>query len=99
MVEAATDAVPIVKNKDMLARVAARAELRPNQVRAIYDAVLEELGAALVRGEKLRLPPLGSMKVNRHKDLGSADMVVCKLRRNKTTMVEVNPETPESGES
>lgn len=83
--EAVPAAAPtqVVNRKEMLARVAARADLRPNQVRAAYDAVLHELGEALVRGETLRLPPLGILKVNRHKDLDDADVIICKLRRRK----------------
>ncbi|MCK8462644.1 HU family DNA-binding protein [Aliiroseovarius sp. S1339] len=76
---------PVVKKKDLMARVAARANLRPSEVRTVYDAVLQELGDALLRGEKLRLPPLGLVKVNRHKELPDADIIVCKIRRNKAT--------------
>lgn len=91
--EAVPAAAPtqVVNRKEMLARVAARADLRPNQVRAAYDALLHELGEALVRGENLRLPPLGILKVNRHKDLGDADMVICKLRRRKDISDDAAP--------
>lgn len=76
---------PVVKRKEMMSRVATRANLRPNQVREVYDAVLQELGDALMRGEKLRLPPLGMVKVNRIQTSPDADVVVCKIRRNKAT--------------
>lgn len=86
-----TFAEPVVKKKEMLARVAARAEMRPNQAKAVFDAVLEELGAALERGEKLRLPPLGNVKVNRQKELPDAKIVICKIRRNKAVDTEDAP--------
>ncbi|MCK0139099.1 HU family DNA-binding protein [Aliiroseovarius sp. F47248L] len=85
---------PVVKTKEMLARVAARTELRPIQVRDVYEAVLEELGAALVRGEKLRIPPLGTVKVNRQKTLPDADVVICKIRRNKMSAKVDDPLAP-----
>ncbi|MDE9450640.1 HU family DNA-binding protein [Aliiroseovarius sp. Z3] len=90
----ATSPEPVVKTKEMLARVATRTELRPNQVRDVYDAVLEELGAALVRGEKLRLPPLGTVKVNRQKTMPDADVVICKIRRNKVSAKANDPLAP-----
>ena len=90
----AISADPVVKKKDMLARVAARAELRPSEARSVFEAVLEELGEALLRGEKLRLPPLGTVKVNRHKELPNADIVVCKIRRNKASGVDKGPLAP-----
>ncbi len=86
---------PVVKTRDMLARVAARADLRPNQARDVYEAVLEELGAALLRGEKLRLPPLGTIKVNRQKSLPDADVIICKIRRNKAMTAAKDALAPE----
>jgi len=70
-----------VTNRTMLERVAERAELRPNQVRPVYEAVLEELGMALVKGEKLKLPSLGTLRVNKQKSIEGAEIVICKLRR------------------
>ncbi|SEW21574.1 DNA-binding protein [Aliiroseovarius sediminilitoris] len=89
-----TPSDPVVKTKDMLARVAARTDLRPNQVRDVYEAVLEELGTALMRGEKLRLPPLGMIKVNRQKTLPDADVLICKIRRNKASDKVKDPLAP-----
>ncbi|MCK8482412.1 HU family DNA-binding protein [Aliiroseovarius sp. S2029] len=91
----ADPANPVVKTRDMLARVAARADLRPNQARDVYEAVLEELGAALLRGEKLRLPPLGTIKVNRQKSLPDADVIICKIRRNKAMTAAKDALAPE----
>ncbi|MCI2398712.1 HU family DNA-binding protein [Aliiroseovarius subalbicans] len=77
--------------KDLLERVAARAGVRKNAARPIMEAMLEELGAALVRGETLKLQPLGVMKVTRQKDMPMANVVVAKLRRKKAQKGDNDP--------
>ena len=72
-----------VKRSEFIARVADKAGLRPNQVKPVLEAVMAELGDLLIKGETLNHPALGKISVNRHKELPNADVVVCKLRRNK----------------
>ncbi len=69
---------------DLFARVKARTEgVRGRDIRMVIDAVLEELGAALVAGDSLKLPPLGTLKVQRNWESANADLAICKLRRKK----------------
>ncbi|MHA6268099.1 HU family DNA-binding protein [uncultured Aliiroseovarius sp.] len=88
--------VSVVNKKAMLARVAARANVQPNKAREVYEAVLEELGDALLNGDTLKLPPLGTLKVNRQKELPNANIVICKLRRKKPSAVATDPLAPTS---
>ncbi|UWP99460.1 HU family DNA-binding protein [Aliiroseovarius crassostreae] len=83
-----------VNKKELVRRVAKRAELRPNQVRAVTEAVLEELGLALSNSEELKLPGLGKMQVKRSKDVGKADVLICKLRRKKDENSDIDPLAP-----
>jgi len=69
---------------ELLARVKARTEgVRGREIRQVIDAVLAELGQALVAGEALKLPPLGTVKAQRNWETADADLVICKLRRKK----------------
>ena len=83
-----------VNKKELVRRVAKRAELRPNQVRTVTEAVLEELGLALSNSEELKLPGLGKMQVKRSKDVGAADVLICKLRRKKDENSDNDPLAP-----
>lgn len=67
--------------KDLVARVAERADVRKPVARGVLEAALDEIGAALSRGQGLNLPPLGKAKVNRQKERGGAEVLVVKLRR------------------
>ena len=69
------------RRKDMIARIAETAGVRPNAVKTVLDAVLSELGDALSRGEVLNLPPLGKVMVNRQKTLDDGEVLICKIRR------------------
>ncbi|WP_432449739.1 HU family DNA-binding protein [Aliiroseovarius marinus] len=84
----------VVNKKLLLSRVAARTGLRPNKTREIVEAVLEELGAALSDGEKLKLPPLGTLMVNRQKDVANGEVIICKLRRKKKAEDDQDPLAP-----
>ncbi len=83
-----------VNKKEMIVRVAKRLGMRPNQVRDVTEAALAELGAALSAGEELKLPSLGKMQVKRKKDIGDAEIMICKLRRKKVENSGVDPLAP-----
>lgn len=74
----------VVKKKELFERVKSRAStVKGRDVRAVLDAALEELGAALVAGETLNVPPLGTVKVQKQRETNGAAVVVCRLRRRK----------------
>ena len=78
------DGAPLVTRKDLFDRVKAQTgKVKGSDVRVVMDAVLDELGAAMVKGETLRLPSLGTLKVQRHKPQDKSDVVICKLNRKK----------------
>ncbi|MDA5094335.1 HU family DNA-binding protein [Aliiroseovarius sp. KMU-50] len=87
------ESVPVNK-KEFVGRVAKRESLRPNQVRAVTLAVLEELGLALANGEELKLPGLGKVQVKRKNDQGAAEVMICKVRRKKAGNVDNTPLAP-----
>lgn len=76
-----TVAVTVMRKKDLVDRVLKRTDTKKKEAREIIDAVLEELGLALTRGDELNLPPLGKAKVNRQRDLVSGEVLIVKLRR------------------
>ena len=79
--------VVMLRKKDMLERLTERTGLRKNQIKPVLEAVLAELGDALIKGESLNLPPLGKLTVNRSIAQEKADVVICKLRRAKASAV------------
>jgi DNA-binding protein HU-alpha len=81
-VEAAeVESTPVLRKKDLVLRVAEISGVKKKDARAVVEAALAEIGAALSRGDALVLPPLGRAKVNRHKEKGSAEVLVLRLRR------------------
>ncbi|OIP82706.1 MAG: hypothetical protein AUK37_08655 [Rhodobacterales bacterium CG2_30_65_12] len=81
-----------LRKKELFARVKARASgVKGTDVRVVLDAVLEELGALLVEGNGLNAQPLGTLKVQRHRAISGADVVVCKLRRKKPASGGTDP--------
>jgi len=85
------DPTMALTKKDLLEKVSAKAGVRKAQARPIVEAMLDVLGAALVRGETLKLQPMGIMKVTRQKEIEQADIVVCKLRRKKSQEGDNDP--------
>jgi Bacterial DNA-binding protein len=83
----------LVRRKEMVARIVASSGLKPNQVKTMLDSVLAELGNALSAGEGLSLPPLGKITVNRQKEVGNREVLICKLRRKTGDAPAAAPET------
>jgi nucleoid DNA-binding protein len=82
----AAEAAPgqVLSKKELFARLKARTPgVKGSDTRQVMEAMLDELGEALIAGQNLKLQPLGTVKVQRQKAVGGADMVVLKLRRKK----------------
>ena len=95
---AATDAPKVIGNganavrrKEMVERIVASSGLKPNAVKSVLDAVLAELGNALSAGEALNLHPLGKVTVNRQKNMGDREILICKIRRKLTSAQDEQP--------
>lgn len=71
----------VLKTKDLLERVAARAATSKKEAKTIMDAVLHEIGASLGRGEGFALPAIGKAKVSRSADDDKGQKLVIKLKR------------------
>lgn len=86
-----------LRKKDLLERVVEATGAKKKDFKPIVEATLKLLGDALSSGDDLVLPPLGKAKVNRQKDLGSAEMLVIRLRRQdgKPETVGIGDETGE----
>ncbi|MGR3291211.1 MAG: HU family DNA-binding protein [Paracoccaceae bacterium] len=80
--------VKMVRRKELVERIVARSGLKPNAVKSVLDAVLQELGDALSAGEGLNLHPLGKVTVARSKTLGSKEILMCKIRRKLAPEVD-----------
>lgn len=72
----------IVK-KDLIDRVIARSGVKPRYVRPVIDALLLELGDMLEEAETLQLQPLGTLKVQRRKDVDDGEVIITKVKRKK----------------
>lgn len=75
------DTAAVLRKRELVDRVAEASGVKKKDTRAVVDAVLAELGAALSRGDELVLPPLGKARVNRTKEKGVGEVLVLKLRR------------------
>lgn len=77
-----------ITKKVFYERVAEASGVNKNKAKPVVDAVLAELGAALMAGEELSLPPLGKISVNREKDVGNAHVLITKIRRSKAMLAK-----------
>jgi hypothetical protein len=84
-VEAEVEETRMLRKKDLVLRAAESSGVKKSDTRAVVEAVLSEIGAALSRGEGLILPPLGKAKVNRQVDKGAGEVLVLRLRRGGKT--------------
>ncbi|MDH3263157.1 MAG: HU family DNA-binding protein [Paracoccaceae bacterium] len=82
VVAAEVEETPVLRKRDLVLRAAESSGVKKKDTRAVVEAVLAEIGAALSRGEGLILPPLGKAKINRQKDIGTGEVLVLRLRRS-----------------
>lgn len=71
----------VLRKREVLARVAHAADVPQNQVRAVVDITLAELGRAIAAGETLALPPFGRARVSRQSLVKGGEVLVIRLRR------------------
>ena len=83
--------VPVVKKKEMIARVAESSGIKRSDAKKVLEATLKELGDALQSGEELNLPPLGKLSVTRQREGTGAHILITKLRRPKAMMASAVP--------
>ncbi len=69
----------VLKKKDFIDRVTARAGIRKSDAKAGVEATLATLAAALAEGQDIALPPLGKIKVVREKPGKSGRQFVLRL--------------------
>lgn len=79
--ETPPDARAATRVVDLVDRVARALGRNRKDVRDTVSATLAALGTALDAGEVLNLPPLGKIRVNRAKTVGSGLTMTLKLRR------------------
>lgn len=79
--EIVVEAAPVLRKKELFERVSKTSGEKKKVVKEIVEATLKVLGEALAAGEELVLPPFGKARVNRQKDLGSAEMLTIRLKR------------------
>ncbi|WP_380058578.1 HU family DNA-binding protein [Falsihalocynthiibacter sp. SS001] len=74
---------PEVKRKDLVERVMAKNGMKRKDVKPIVDAVLEVLGEAIADEETLNLQPMGKFVIKNVKELDTATVTTCRIRRPK----------------
>jgi len=73
-----------LKLRDLVDAVVKATNGKKKDVKAIVEATLSSLGAALSHGKDLNLPPLGKAKVGRQQDQASGgELIVVKLHRGE----------------
>jgi DNA-binding protein HU-alpha len=82
---------PVLRKKDLVDRVVARSGLKKKDVKPAVEALLEELGLAVSRGEELNLPPFGKLKVTREKETANARVLNCRIRQPRSAMSPNDP--------
>lgn len=70
-----------MKKAEMLDLVAEATGAKKSDVRAVLEATLVMLGAALEAERTLKAPELGVLKVVKRKDTPGGPMLVCRLKR------------------
>ena len=81
--QAAATEEKVLRKKELFERVVEATGAKKKDVKPIVEATLKLLGDTLSSGDDLVLPPLGKAKVSKQKDLGSAEMLVIRLRRTE----------------
>lgn len=88
---AAPNAQAIVGKQHLIARVVDAAGVKKKVAKPVIEAVLQELGEALSRGETLNLQPFGKLIVKTRKRQGTADVVELRLRRRAAAPAPEEP--------
>ena len=80
-VMAAKVKAPGLRLKELVEKVAEQSSAPKKAVRETVEALLNEIGAALDRGEELNLPGFGRAKVVKTADKGGQSVLTLKLKR------------------
>jgi nucleoid DNA-binding protein len=72
---------PMLRARDLVARVAQATGAKVKDVRDTVEATLAELGKALDQGQNLQVPPLGKLSVAPRKGADDTSPIKLKLRR------------------
>ena len=73
----------MLTKKELVERIVETTGIKRRDVKPVAEAVLQELGSALARGELLNLQPFGKVMVKSSKSLDNADVYQLRLRRSK----------------
>jgi nucleoid DNA-binding protein len=79
---------PMLRSRDLVARVAEATGAKVKDVRQAVEATLAELGKALDQGQTLQLPPLGKLSVAPRKGADDMSPIKLKLRRSSDPAVK-----------
>ena len=72
---------PMLRTRDLVARVAEATGAKVKDVRDTVEAILAEIGKALDQGQSLQVPPLGKLSVAPRKGDDDTSPIKLKLRR------------------
>ena len=72
---------PMLRARDLVARVAEATGAKVKDVRDTVEAILAEVGKALDQGQSLQVPPLGKLSVAPRKGADDTSPIKLKLRR------------------
>lgn len=82
-VSAPSDAEPMLKKQELIAKVVERCDVKKKDAKPIIEDVLAVLGEALAEGRELNLQPFGKLMHKRNKDGPNARIIVAKIRQAK----------------
>ncbi len=72
-----------LRKKELVDRVVVASGVKKKDAKPVVEAMLAEMGAALARGEGLRLLPFGNLKIAKTKSLANGEVLTCKVRRSR----------------
>ncbi len=72
---------PMLRTRDLVARVAEATGAKVKDVRDTVEATLAEIGRALDQGQSLQVPPLGKLSLAPRKGADDTSPIKLKLRR------------------
>ena len=72
--------VGALKLRELISRVVEATGAKKKDAKSVVEATLEQLGAALVKGEELNLPGVGRVRIARSMDKNGLSLMTLKVR-------------------
>ena len=79
-----TSTAPVLRQRELINSVVERSGVRKKFAKPVVETMIAVLGEAISEGRDMNLQPLGRIKQQRTKDTGNAQIIIAKIRQNKS---------------